>query len=531
MLKFTKTLPVLCLSGLLAVCSACSVDRPDYSATDAEICRDLALLPQDLQAYASIGFDAATADLELVTPSRLETSRLRAAERFYAPWNFKPGVKTKLPAKEAMWGAFSLKPERGYIENLRPYPQKRWAALKKNSNLSTYPNSNLRAITLRHCDLRLMPTASPYFFNPGAAGQGYPFDYLQNSSLPLGTPIRIIHVSKDGQWALSESASAIGWINMADLAAVDEAFILAWTSRPLAALTMEDTEIPPDYKNEVSAESIAPHPGSTQKVPALPPLNRLASIGALLPYDQTSTENSTFPLGSRGFSANRTNNLDSRSDNPPNLRQPGTTARPKARGGIKVFFPERGPDGQAKIASCTLNSTQAAPWPLPLTRRNLAELGNRMLGQPYGWGGWGGNRDCSTLMRDLFLPFGFWLPRNSGAQSNIGEKINLAKLTPAEKEAAILEQGVPFLSMVGMPGHIGLYIGKHEGRALIFHNIWGLRVNRRPESFAPAAPARVIIGKAVITTLTPGAERKDIATPNSLLDRVNSVNLLVPPSD
>lgn len=57
-----------------------------------------------------------------------------------------------------------------------------------------------------------------------------------------------------------------------------------------------------------------------------------------------------------------------------------------------------------------VSSSDAVRKPIPLTARAAAEIGNRMMGQPYGWGGYLFNRDCSLAMRDLFVPFGVWLP-------------------------------------------------------------------------------------------------------------------------
>jgi cell wall-associated NlpC family hydrolase len=150
-----------------------------------------------------------------------------------------------------------------------------------------------------------------------------------------------------------------------------------------------------------------------------------------------------------------------------------------------------------------------------------------MIGQPYGWGGYGGNRDCSALLRDLFLPFGLWLPRNSAAQAKYGRVTSLAGLTPEAKEQTLLRQGQAFLSLVSMPGHIALYLGNYKGRALIFHSLWGLRMTSRPAIFGAQRSGRALVGKAVVTTTTPGAEKENIATPHSLLDLMTSMNDLL----
>ncbi|GHV53063.1 hypothetical protein FACS1894206_03010 [Deltaproteobacteria bacterium] len=155
------------------------------------------------------------------------------------------------------------------------------------------------------------------------------------------------------------------------------------------------------------------------------------------------------------------------------------------------------------------------------------------MGQPYGWGGLLGNRDCSSLMDDLFAPFGIYLPRNSQAQTRLGTRVDLTNLTADQKEERILREGVPFFSLVSMKGHVALYLGAYPVTGLdgvtkdvpvMFHSIWGLRAitgsgeNKRE--------GRGVIGKAVVTSFRPGAEHPSIATPASLLDRVNGLAVL-----
>ena len=85
-----------------------------------------------------------------------------------------------------------------------------------------------------------------------------------------------------------------------------------------------------------------------------------------------------------------------------------------------------------------------------------------MMGQPYGWGGYLFNRDCSLAMRDLFVPFGVWLPRNSSAQAKAWQYISFVKASPAGKEGIIKDEGVPFATLLWLRGHITLYIGTYK---------------------------------------------------------------------
>jgi len=131
-----------------------------------------------------------------------------------------------------------------------------------------------------------------------------------------------------------------------------------------------------------------------------------------------------------------------------------------------------------------------------------------MLGQLYGWGGLYENRDCSATLRDLFAPFGIWLPRNSADQAKGGGTFHdLAALDPEAKRDRLLQQGVPFYTLVWLKGHIGLYLGSDpaSGEPLLLHNLWGVRTT----SWS-GRQGRALVGRLAITSLHPGEERSDV---------------------
>ncbi len=193
--------------------------------------------------------------------------------------------------------------------------------------------------------------------------------------------------------------------------------------------------------------------------------------------------------------------------------------RSNTGGTLQALLPVRGADGWASLVPITLSSADAETWPLRMTPRNVAKVGNVIMGQPYGWGGMFGDRDCSALTRELFTPFAIWLPRNSVAQARVGSIVPLEHLSAQEKEACILRQGVPFLSLVGMRGHIMLYVGNYKGRAAIFHDVWGVRTIDGEDD-----NARHVIGRAVVTSITPGAELKNLYRPVTFVDRLRTLN-------
>lgn len=168
---------------------------------------------------------------------------------------------------------------------------------------------------------------------------------------------------------------------------------------------------------------------------------------------------------------------------------------------IWIWTASRDAAGNAVSRKAFIPKSAAIEKPLPLTARNMARLARELVGEPYGWGGLGGNRDCSALVRDIFVPFGLWLPRNSSDQAGAWKFVSFQNLVPTEKEALILRRGVPWRTLLWTPGHIMLYIGARDGKPLIFHNFWSVKTRD-----AAGKRSKLIVGRAAITTLRPGGE-------------------------
>jgi cell wall-associated NlpC family hydrolase len=467
---FLRLLPCLGLSLVLAACAGLSPDgRYPAGAPDGRLCADLARLPQDLTVYAR----QAGWDKPLLAPAEQALQAAKVRRLFFAPWR---QTAPSPSARKALRDNFSLRREKGFMENLRPFTPEAWAELEDNAAVAGYPSRADQAIAVRAASLRAMPTDKPYFLDPDLSGEGYPFDYFQHTTLWTGTPLFLSHTSRDGQWVLAETSSSTGWMPAADAAVVDEAFKRLWQSRSLAA---------------VVRDRVLLQDGESRRQGEAPPQSARGNIGALL------------PLAS-----------------PP--QKAGTRGGEEAR---RVFYPRRAADGRAYAATAVLASGDAAPFPLPLTPGRMAEVGNVMMGQPYGWGGLLENRDCSALTRDLLIPFGLWLPRNSTGQGRQGRTVDLAELGPEARRARIAAEAAPFFSLLWLPGHITLYLGEYAGEPVMFHSLWGLRVRGKDPG---GREGRAVIGKVCVTGLSPGAELPDISTPNSLLDRMERIALLPP---
>lgn len=392
-----------------------------------------------------------------VGPNKRLLSPQRQDEMFHSFINtvFGPWEMQKSSIrKKEVVGAFGH--ARGYKDGSRLWTQMEWDAMRNNANLASYPNRNLPAITLRNTDLRELPTHEARFSEPTPNVQDNPFDYFQYALLPIGTPLLIVHTSLDGRWHYVECPVAGGWVDASDVALVDDSFKSLWRIGSYAALIKDKVNLPGTGKNDKDS---------------------LAGIGAVLP-------------AALGWTANSP----------------------------KVLVPVQGKNGMADSAEIDLAPNSAIIMPMPLTAGNAARIGNQLINQAYGWGGMLGLRDCSAMTRDILTPFGIWLPRNSAAQARKGSVISLTGLSPSEKAATILHNGVPFLSLVGLRGHITLYVGNWKGKPAIFHNVWGLRIVKDGND-----DERFVIGRAVVTSISPGMELENLYRPVTFVDRLRAL--------
>ena len=399
---------------------------------------------------------AAGEDKVLVSAAEQANQTARFMRLTFGPWEM---VKTSTRKRDV---TVLFNKARGYKDGYTRWTQAEWDSMSSNAALGSFPSRSQAAIAVRNTNLRELPTNEPRFSEPTPDAKANPFDYFQYSLLPVGTPVLIAHTSRDGRWHYVECAIAGGWVADQDLAPVSAEFKQMYRNSTFAAFIRDKVNL------------------------ATPMGSVVANIGTILPM------RSNFGYGAATAGAGQT---------------------------IELMTPVRGMDGMAELAPVTLSSADAVAWPMRMTPSNVAKIGNVMMGQPYGWGGMFGDRDCSALTRELLATFGIWLPRNSVSQARTGSIIMIEGMPTEAKEDQIMRNGVPFLSLVGMRGHIMLYVGKYNGRPAIFHNVCGVRTVEDNDT-----DRRFVIGRAVVTSITPGAELKNLYRTTTFADRLRTLS-------
>jgi hypothetical protein len=442
-----RLLPLL-LATLLLAGAGCAVRGADTP---------LPALAQDAGAYHGLPGDA-----RLMSPEVQNVAWSDFLTRHFDPWE---RTRPEYPADKVFWGLAAFAGKRLYGENLLPRDPAWLEAMAEASRVDEYPSLNRRAIAVANTAMRVLPTGKPAFYDPGRAGEGFPFDYVQNSLVLAGTPLYASHESADRAWVLVESRFAYGWVRRADIAWVDDDFARTFRTGRYAAVVRDGVSLV-DTDGEFRFKGF---------------------IGTLLPVAEKADDGA----GKAGDA------------------------------GLTVLVPARDAQGRAVVRYARVAPGDALPAPLSPTPNHFAMLADRMLGEPYGWGGLYTNRDCSATVMDLMAAFGVFLPRNSSQQARLGWVEPLDGDTGAAKKARLLKEGVPFLTLVRKPGHIMLYIGSRDGEPVVLQTIWGLKTRRG------GVEGRAVIGRTVITTLEPGENLRDLARPDGvLLHSVRSFNTL-----
>jgi hypothetical protein len=393
-------LPVLLLLLLAALAPGCA---PRVSPPGTVIA-DLRDMPQDAGAY----IDPLTATRPLLPAARQQALADDYRQRFFAPWH------RTAPAhgpQEVFKLLDEFDPGRYHGENRLPLPPELADEMRALADPASFPNTMRPAISVVNSDLRVLPTVRPLFYNFDLAGEGFPFDYNQNSAVWAQTPLLVLHTSADGAWALVETSAAAGWMPTRDLAFVDAGFMDAFNTVHLAAVTADRVPVADCYGQ----------------------FRFMGRVGMVLPMTGRET------------------------------------------GSVDVLIAARDASGRALLLTASLSDGAAAPWPLAATPATFARLANEMLGQPYGWGGLYRNRDCSALVMDLFAPVGIWQPRNSGAQARHWGLAPLGDLDREGRLRVIGAEARPWLTLLWRPGHIVVYIGQWRGRPAVLHAAWGVR--------------------------------------------------------
>ncbi|CZE48466.1 M15 family metallopeptidase [Campylobacter geochelonis] len=188
---------------------SCSTRQQDADLDSSQYPNHLSLLNLDLKQDVNI--------LPAIT-NPLKFDKNVFLKRYFKVWS---NTKPDTPKKDAFWGLETYKNNKFrtyYSPSRRAYGDDFFNKVKENANENAFGALSLPAITVKNTFLRNIPTHEPIFYdlklNPS---EGYPFDYLSNSTLGINYPLFVSHLSKDGDFAFVQNDAVWGWVDTRDV--------------------------------------------------------------------------------------------------------------------------------------------------------------------------------------------------------------------------------------------------------------------------------------------------------------------------
>jgi len=353
------------------------------------------------------------------------------------------------------WEGFARPGGTRYGRNGKPLTLSFWNDLDQKLNKeSVSENHPLHfGLVVKRTDIRVFPTHDACKVVPDEEG----FDVFQHSTISPGSLVGVYHSTKDGLWTYVQTHFVRGWIRSKDLAIA------------------RDKREALDY-DALDQRLVAT--GSVVKVFADPAGRELAFCAQM---------GTSFPWGV----------------------SPDTTAKYYV-----VKIPTRETDGRLAFRMGYVSKSEDVhPGFLPFNQQNVARQAFKMLHEPYGWGETDEGRDCSRFIMDLFASFGIVMPRNSKYQAMIGEDLGAKEAMRTGEKRRILDQATPLTTLLRLPGHIMLYLGKHGGRYYAIHSLWSI------QKTDPSGLVLSKIGRVVVSDLSLG----ESAPNGSLLERLSDI--------
>jgi len=166
-------------------------------------------------------------------------------KKYFKPWHI---PKLDIPKKDFGWEVrfITKKPiYRAKGSVIRASTYNKWI---NNAHYEAINSKKYKAITIRHTDVKALPTSSAFYRDPRKTGEGFPFDYNQNSSLHINVPLLISHFSKDKRWAFVQASYSFGWVKTSDLALVSNDFIKKFENGNYAMVIKDNLRLYNDKK-------------------------------------------------------------------------------------------------------------------------------------------------------------------------------------------------------------------------------------------------------------------------------------------
>jgi cell wall-associated NlpC family hydrolase len=346
--------------------------------------------------------------------------------------------------------SISVRPNRAlYDETGKEGSSRALDRLVNGLDLNRIPQTQVTryGMVVQRADLRTFPTHLRVYSSP----EDRNLDRFQESALFPGTPVAVVHESRDREWLFVVSRTYAAWIDKDAVAFGEKEEIFAHARRAPYVVVTGATVRTVHARQEPRVSEVQ------------------LDMGVRLPLVQALPE-----------------------DGLVNGQHPYF--------GHAIELPVRNEDGTLSFAPALIPaSADVSADYLPLTRANLLRQAFKFLGERYGWGHSFNSRDCSGFVSEIYRSFGVLLPRNTRDQA-VSPALNRIELDPAmsHAERVKLLRDTQVGDLIYIPGHVMMVIGHEDGEPYVIHDTAGMSYRQ-----ADGSLRRLVLQGVVVTPLLP----------------------------
>jgi len=202
---------------------------------------DMHSIPQDPAFYAK--------QIKSVSKSKQQKWDKEFNRKYFKPWTLR---KLDIPKKDFGWETRFVTKGKIYKANGRVIPSNVYKKWIRNAQMHKKDSRGYKAITTRRTSVKALPTSTAFYRDPKKTGEGFPFDYNQNSALHINVPLYISHYSKDKRWVYVRASYSFGWVKISDLTVVNRDFIKKFKTGNYAMTIKDNLRLYDDKKRPIS---------------------------------------------------------------------------------------------------------------------------------------------------------------------------------------------------------------------------------------------------------------------------------------
>ncbi|WP_297525263.1 NlpC/P60 family N-terminal domain-containing protein, partial [Sulfurovum sp.] len=135
---------------------------------------DMWKIPQDPAFYAK--------QIKPWPKARQKRSDEAFNRKYFKPWKLK---KLDIPLKDFGWEVRFVSKNKIYTEKRKQIPASVYRKWIQNANYTQKDTKRYKAITTERTNVKALPTSAAFYLDPHRIGEGFPFNYNQNSTLHM----------------------------------------------------------------------------------------------------------------------------------------------------------------------------------------------------------------------------------------------------------------------------------------------------------------------------------------------------------